>query len=900
MPALMRPRSATAKLSWSSSRPASPSSKPAQRPASARYMPRGRTTKTELDKLLEEAEQGADPPPPPPKPVTDAEKMKQQRTEWMAKDAAFRRAAEEKERQHEREQQRMSSVEQQEAEQAKGKAAADAEHSNAVQARLHRLGLAGAGKAKARLRSSVLKAKDMGEDARALTQAEAQHRDTLKVLSSFHTGTYDEIERQVDCHFDTFNEIATSAPNALGDAARAPPVTDADFDLGLENAKHGVGDQVHADMFVKLHELWASTRDEIPTEESKAENVRVRAMVVARFRRYQQTWPKSERDLEAITIAQYTAGTKQRQAGKRRRPQSGPARPTAEQQRSEDRASRRPTKESRPASGPARVGWSAEADAYVARIGLFPPRSRPPSAQPIRSAGQWAQRLHMQQQMTRPVSAPARLAATVVARWSHHTLGYALRGWRDAATWRAAARARLRYCVNRMLDDRLYRCIDRWREQASLQRRAKQLLRRTVVTWNNQSLAFAFNSWKEYLAAVANRYGGILAMWKGDGRRMYFNMWKQAVALIKEQKPASREFFQGLGLATFRGIEMVPEVWKVGQAALHSDSDDSSDSGGEREMETPDTRTVQKESNARKKKQREAAEQGQQIRELPRGPGRRGLNSRLLRYYYDSNNVANHGTDRTMGDQCSAAACAQDAPLAWSQLEISAVNSRPARVPTTQALTHKPPVQPSPHDIVTAALEGRLRNHHDTAGVSLGYLGPVAVGKRLPRNVYDKELERETVLSEKPEPEREVELRATELYGKTDELGRLHYEGQYISHAYRPSVSRANNRRGAVSNRVVESCMDAAAAAAAAVAALAVEVRTGVSADQAAAARARKQRLAKEREYGWQIPPEKLDKSRLITHPKRRGRGAAADKKKHSHSLWHSTRAASTSVCVIC
>ena len=899
MPALMRPRSATARLSWSSSRPASPSSKPAQRPASARYLPRGRTTKTELDKLLEEEEQ-ADRPPQPPKPVDDAEKMEQQRSEWMAKDAAFRRAAAEKDRQGKREQQRISSALQHEAEQTKTKAAvdtvdaADAEHRNAVQTQFRRFGLAGDGKAKARLRS---KATEICEDARSLTQAEVQHRDTLKVLSSFHTGTYDEIERQVDRNFDKFNDIATSAPSALGDVARGLPVTDADFDLGLENAKHGVGDQMHADMFVKLHELWASTRDEIPTNDSKEENIRVRAMVVARFRRYQQTWPKSEKDLEAITIAQYTAGKKQKRAAKRRRPQSGPARPTAEQQQSADSASRRPTKESRPASGPARVGWSAEADAHVARIGLFPPLGRPPSAQPIQSAGQWAQQLYRQEH-TRPMSAPARLAATVVARWSHHTLGYALRGWRDAAAWRAAARARLRYCVNRMLDDRLYRSIDRWREQASLQKRAKQLLRRTLVTWNNRSLAFAFNSWKEYMAAAANRYGGILAMWKGDGRRMYFNTWKNAVALIKEQKPASHEFFQSLCVATFRGIETVPAVWKVGQAALHSDSDDSSDSAGERDIEPPNARNIRKKSKARKKKQQQAPEQGQSVREFPRGPGRRGLNKRLMRYYDGSSNV-NRGTDRTMGDQCSAAACPQDAPLAWSQLEVSAVNSRPARVPTTQALTHEPPVEPSPHDIVTAALEGRLRNHHDSAGIHLGYLGPVAVGKKLPRNVYDKEIERDTVLSEKPEPEREVELRANELYGKTDELGRLHFEGQYISHAYRPSVSRANNRRGAVSNRVIESCMDAAAAAAAAVAALAVEVRTGVSADQATAARARKQRLAKEREYGWQIAAEKLDKTRLITNPKRRGGGLAVDKKKHP-SLWHSTRAASTSVCVIC
>jgi hypothetical protein len=132
---------------------------------------------------------------------------------------------------------------------------------------------------------------------------------------------------------------------------------------------------------------------------------------------------------------------------------------------------------------------------------------------------------------------------------------------------------------------------------------------------------------------------------------------------------------------------------------------------------------------------------------------------------------------------------------------MDAVHKRPARVPPTQALTRKPPPAPSPLDVVTAALEGRLRNRHDPPGKSLGYLGRVG-GGRLPSeaNVYDEEREREVALSEKPEPEREVEERAKEIFAKKDELGQLQYEGKWISHAYKPSVERADKRRSAISS----------------------------------------------------------------------------------------------------
>ena len=146
MPALVRPRSATAKLSWSSSRRGGSTGdgddaarKPAQRPASAasaRHLPKGRTTLTELDKILLEAEAEANRPPPPPKPLTDAEIADQQRREWEAKDGAFDRAAEERER----EERRLYELAQREKRQVEEEAAVDAEHDKAVQARLRRLG----------------------------------------------------------------------------------------------------------------------------------------------------------------------------------------------------------------------------------------------------------------------------------------------------------------------------------------------------------------------------------------------------------------------------------------------------------------------------------------------------------------------------------------------------------------------------------------------------------------------------------------------------------------------------------------------------------------------------------------------------------------------------------------
>ena len=598
MPSL-RPRSATAKLSWSRAkqdgdddddddgvnRAGDLKSIAAQRPQSAtatRHLPKGRTTLTELDRVLIEAEEEYRRPAPPPAQMSDAEKAQQQRDAWQSKDRAFDAEAEEREREEQRlyEKAKVDKVERENA------AAEDAVHDVAVQARLRRLGLAGDGKATARSPVSALRAATGAEDSGdgEISVAEQQQSDTLKLITSFHTGSYEEMERQVGANFG--DESLLSPPPLAFAAAKVAkergPVTDADFEHGLAQAREYVGDQIHGDMFCKLHKLWLTTVETAPTEESKAENARVRAMVVMRFLRYKATWPKDEDDPEMVAMVAYTAGQKKNKArkkgrpasapagarpssvpdkdrskkhreGKRRRPQSGPARPNLEAVAEDGGAGSKWRSKQRPASGPARVGWSAEADAYVARLGLVPPLGRPPSAQPgdrepVRSDGK-------QTQKRRPVSAPARLAATVVARWSHHTLGYAFRGWRDAALWLTAARERLRYCVQRILDDLLYRCMDRWRDQAKLQKVGKALLKRTLHTWNNTSLVHAFNSWKDFLKAEANKYGRMLAMWQGDGRRTYFNMWKDAIQVIKDHRPASHGFFQDLGMATWHGIE---------------------------------------------------------------------------------------------------------------------------------------------------------------------------------------------------------------------------------------------------------------------------------------------------------------------------------------------------------
>ena len=120
-------------------------------------------------------------------------------------------------------------------------------------------------------------------------------------------------------------------------------------------------------------------------------------------------------------------------------------------------------------TGPARVGWSKEADGYLARLGLVPPLARPASAQPTRDASGSGWVAPAAKAVERPASAPARVAATVVARWSHHRTGYALRGWREAALARQACRARVVYALKRWRYPLAYRALGRWWDQVMVQ-----------------------------------------------------------------------------------------------------------------------------------------------------------------------------------------------------------------------------------------------------------------------------------------------------------------------------------------------------------------------------------------------------------------------------------------------
>lgn len=212
--------------------------------------------------------------------------------------------------------------------------------------------------------------------------------------------------------------------------------------------------------------------------------------------------------------------------------------------------------------------------------------------------------------------------------------------------------------------------------------------------------------------------------------------------------------------------------------------------------------------------------------------GRRGLNKRLMHFYDKSDAAAaaaavaakkvpsvNEGgssSDDGAGSESDSddgaargglpsekvlAAAAKEDPLTWGTLETAAVHARPALVPPKQAVTRRQPkVVPSPLDVVTAALEGRLRGDIQP-GASLGYLGRPGGPRGLPseRNVYDAEGERLEALSEKPALVREIEDRAKEVYSKVDNLGQLQYEGKWITHAYRPTEA-GMARRGAVAS----------------------------------------------------------------------------------------------------
>ena len=81
-------------------------------------------------------------------------------------------------------------------------------------------------------------------------------------------------------------------------------------------------------------------------------------------------------------------------------------------------------------------------------------------------------------------------------------------------------------------------------------------------------------------------------------------------------------------------------------------------------------------------------------------------------------------------------------------------------------------------DVVTAALEGRLRSP-GTGGV----------------DKHREQAERLVHMSEAAPPEKEVERRVVQMYSKLDRKGELHYEGKWISHAYRPEATGRMARR---------------------------------------------------------------------------------------------------------
>eukprot|EP01045_Picozoa_sp_COSAG04_P007568 COSAG04_NODE_398_length_14962_cov_39.977461_11_plen_114_part_00 len=90
--------------------------------------------------------------------------------------------------------------------------------------------------------------------------------------------------------------------------------------------------------------------------------------------------------------------------------------------------------------------------------------------------------------------------------------------------------------------------------------------------------------------------------------------------------------------------------------------------------------------------------------------GRRPLDARLLRHY----EAAQQQQQRQPKDKGKGKSEHQARPLAWGQMECDAVQKRPPLVPLAQAVAAtrgvSAPPPPAPMDVVTAALEGRLRS----------------------------------------------------------------------------------------------------------------------------------------------------------------------------------------------
>ena len=127
-------------------------------------------------------------------------------------------------------------------------------------------------------------------------------------------------------------------------------------------------------------------------------------------------------------------------------------------------------------------------------------------------------------------------------------------------------------------------------------------------------------------------------------------------------------------------------------------------------------------------------EEGAEDREVV---GRRPLDARLLRHYEAAQQ------DKGKSEH-------QAKPLAWGQMECDAVQKRPPLVPlaqavaTTRGISAPPP--PAPMDVVTAALEGRLRSP-GTGGV----------------DKHREQAERLVHMSEAAPPEKEVERRVVQV-----------------------------------------------------------------------------------------------------------------------------------------
>ena len=138
-------------------------------------------------------------------------------------------------------------------------------------------------------------------------------------------------------------------------------------------------------------------------------------------------------------------------------------------------------------------------------------------------------------------------------------------------------------------------------------------------------------------------------------------------------------------------------------------------------------------------------EEGTEQEEVVR-VGRRPLDARLLRHYEAAQQQQRQQGKPGTKDRSEH----QAKPLAWGQMECDAVQKRPPLVPLAQAVAAtrgiSAPPPPAPMDVVTAALEGRLRSP-GTGGV----------------DKHREQAERLVSVSEAAPPEKEVERRVVQV-----------------------------------------------------------------------------------------------------------------------------------------